>query len=66
MFRPVDVSKFYRLIRLSSFIQKRMEKIIDHSNHLVYKADKSTETAVHNLLKQIKETLVNKEVALSL
>lgn len=75
--RPSALPKSYRPISLSSFILKTMEKLVDlhirsgtlidsplHSYQFAYQAGKSTETALHHLVKKIERTYVAKEIAI--
>lgn len=73
-----DQAKSFRPISLSSFFLKIMEKIIDrhvreylgsnsplHNLQFAYQPGKSTETALHQLVSKIEDTLDRKEIALA-
>ena len=73
-----DQAKSFRPISLSSFLLKIMEKIIDrhvreylgknsplHNLQFAYQPGKSTETALHELVSKIEDTLDRKEIALA-
>lgn len=70
--------KSFRCISLSSFLLKTLEKLIDrnireeidkgkrplHANQHAYMENKSTETALHNLVSMVEHTLDKKESAI--
>lgn len=72
-----DQAKAFRPISLTSFLLKTMERLVDryirdgalaltpvhHSQH-AYQAGKSVETALHNLVHEIEQTLNKKEATL--
>ena len=73
-----DQAKSFRPITLSSFFLKIMEKIIDkhirdflgsncplHDLQFAYQPGKSTETALHQLVSMIEDTLERREIALA-
>lgn len=75
--RPTDQPKSFRPISLASFFLKMMEKVIDqyirneldikvhlHVNQHAYQKGKSTETALHNLVKKIERAIETKGIAL--
>jgi hypothetical protein len=70
-------AKASRLISLSSFLLKTMEKLVDrqirdgalkeyplHQNQHAYQTGKSTETALHNVVKCIENSIEHKDIAL--
>lgn len=72
-----QLPKSFRPISLSSFLLKTMEKVMDHhirGTYLVrkpihkfqfaYQQGKSTETAVHHVVKMVEKTLQAKQIAL--
>ena len=75
--RPSELPKSYRPISPTSFVLKTMERLIDvhirgrldlstplHSSQFAYKKGKSTEGALHYLVRKIERTLGSKEIAL--
>jgi hypothetical protein len=73
----ITEAKAYRLISLSSYLLKTMEKLVDrhirdgvltihplHRNQHAYQKGKSTETALHNVAARIENAIEHKDIAL--
>lgn len=74
--RPIEKPKSYRPISLTSFFVKTMEKLVDyhirtgpskvrlHPKQHAYQKGKSTESALHDLVRNIEKAIEFKEIAL--
>lgn len=74
--RPIEKPKSYRPISLTSFFIKTMEKLVDHHirtghnkvrlnpKQHAYQKRKSTESALHDLVRSVEKAIDYKEIAL--